>query len=174
MSKLSKIFLKCKDCSNEKYFEYEFLNSINKDDRDLDFSNFNQILYRFKCSMCQTKNLTIQDCNRDLIFDTQNSVSCRSCDLPIPFPRLHLVPGTQVCTTCKNLGTALQKNVGTIFPEVPREIRGKCPQCDKKFKTGLVVVYQNSKTKTFFLGCSIFPKCKWSSDDYFDELNNIH
>ena len=34
--------------------------------------------------------LNLQDCN--LIFDTQNSVSCKQ---PI-FPRLHLVPGTQM------------------------------------------------------------------------------
>ena len=46
-------------------------------------------------------------------------------------------------------------------PEVkkPLEDFGKCPNCGS-----ILVVRQNKTTKSFFCGCSNFPKCKFSSD----------
>ncbi len=169
-NRLSHITLHCHECDHRGKTDYEVLvgELINFD--KLNLSNLNTILDRFKCGKCGEKNFSLLDATDELLFDMERNILCEVCDLEIPFPRLSSQPGTRVCILCKDDQENRQQQ-GTVFPSVPVGMRGKCPRCKKNNKTGIVVVYRNSRDRNYFLGCSSFPKCHWSSDDHAEELN---
>lgn len=91
--------------------------------------------------------------------NSEESVFCENCGEEIPAGRLRAEPNTLFCVKCKDENENASEK-GTVFPPVPQGMRGKCPRCAK----GIVVVYQNSTDRNFFLGCSLFPKCRWAND----------
>ena len=170
VKRLEKIKFNCHECSNTESLDYDYLNENLKSDDALNLSNISELVRSFICSKCRQKSFEILDVDGVLLFDTNNNVSCEICDLPIPFPRLSASPGTKRCVNCQNSGEGL--SLGVQFPSVPTGLRGKCPSCQKKRDKGIVVVYQNSNDKSFFLGCSNFPSCRWSSNEHWNELNS--
>ena len=169
-NRLEFITLNCHECSKTGKIDYELLVDMFPDLAPINLGNLNQLLDKFKCSNCNARNFSIADKNGELIFDMQQNVTCVRCGLAIPLPRIAIQPGTKLCIECKDEKESVDPNE-VNFPAIPIGMRRKCPTCEKKDRIGIVVVYQNSKDKTFFLGCSVFPNCRWSADKYFDELN---
>ena len=169
-NRLEFITLHCHECSKTANIDYELLVDKFPDLAPVNLGNLNRLLDKFQCSDCRNHFFSLEDKNGELIFDMKQNVMCENCGLAIPFPRIAIQPGTKLCIECKDEEESIDPT-GVKFPEVPAGMRGSCPMCEKKDRNGIVVVYQNSKEKTFFLGCSVFPGCRWSSDKYFDELN---
>ena len=164
------ITLECHECSRKSEITYDALEERYRELSPINLANMNQLLERFYCSNCNSRFFSIADKNDEIIFDMQQNVSCINCGLSISFPRISAVPGTNLCTYCKDEAESVNPNE-VQFPDVPTGMRGKCPTCETRNRNGIIVVYQNSREKTFFLGCSVFPNCRWSSNQYFDELN---
>lgn len=168
-NRLNKIKLRCHECSYSGELSYDLLNKKLGGEEKLNLKNIGELVDYFLCSKCKTKNFELLDNNNEILFDTRNNINCELCDLPIPFPRLSARPGTKRCTNCQNSNEVISSSIK--FPEIPKGLRGKCPSCKEKKLKGIVVIYQNRSDKSFFLGCSNFPICRWSSSKYFDELN---
>ena len=165
---MSEITIECSDCKNStaKVREW-FFDLIEYDEPTV--SDINQIIHRLTCSSCNSRNVKIRS-NGKVFFDTSSPTYCQSCRLLIPLPRLEVEPNILTCVRCVNEGVEKFER-GPTLPEVPTGMRGKCPRCKKKAETGIVVVYQNASEKNFFLGCSSFPKCMWSSNAFYSKLN---
>lgn len=88
----------------------------------------------------------------------EDAVICEGCDEPIPKARLEIFPYTRLCVECAQ-HEENEPDRGVVFPPVPAGLRGKCPGCN----VGVAVVYQNHTDKNFFVGCSTFPSCRWST-----------
>ena len=88
----------------------------------------------------------------------EDAVLCEGCDEPIPKARLEIFPYTRLCVECAQ-DEENEPDRGVVFPPVPAGLRGKCPRCN----VGVAVVYQNHTDKNFFVGCSTFPSCRWST-----------
>jgi Zn finger protein HypA/HybF involved in hydrogenase expression len=169
LNRLDKIKLVCHNCSYSGHLNYDLLNKKLGSYEPLSLKNIGELLHYFLCSKCRAKNFELHDANGEILFDTNNNVDCEICETPIPYPRLSSLPGTRRCVSCQNSN---EKDTSDVkFPDIPQGLRGKCPSCKEKRLKGIVVVYQNGSDKTFFLGCSSFPSCRWSSSKYFDELN---
>jgi len=99
----------------------------------------------------------LQDPMPDLEPETAGGVSCASCGDIIPEGRLKVMPNTRFCVHCKE-DDENTSDLGVVFPPVPQGLVGDCPRCGE----GIAVVYQNHTDKSFFVGCSSFPSCRWS------------
>ena len=88
----------------------------------------------------------------------EDAVICEGCDEPIPKARLEIFPHARLCVECAQ-DEENEPDRGVVFPPVPAGLRGKCPRCNE----GVAVVYQNHTDKNFFVGCSTFPNCRWST-----------
>jgi len=99
----------------------------------------------------------LQDPKSDLEPDIAGGVSCASCGDTIPEGRLKAMPKTRFCVHCKE-DDENTSDLGVVFPPVPQGLVGDCPRCGE----GIAVVYQNHTDKSFFVGCSSFPSCRWS------------
>ncbi len=165
---VSEVTIECLGCgySTAKAREW-FLLLIEDDEPNV--SDINQIIHRLTCSNCGSHNVKISTGGR-LFFDTSIPTNCQICRLIIPIPRLEAEPNTLTCVRCVNEGFK-EFEKGPTIPEVPTGMRGKCPRCKKTARSGIVVVYQNASEKNFFLGCSSFPQCRWSSNAFYSKLN---
>lgn len=158
--------LKCQNvsCGHSKYVGASTLYDRLGDEPTL--INIGQLAAKFKCSLCNSKDYLIFDDHDVLIFDTARLYICHgsSCnEAAIPIPRLNALPQENLCAICKE-HSEKEANMINDFPEVPKDKRS-CPRCLEKHKKDTpVVVYQNRKNKTFFIGCSLFPKCRWAED----------
>ena len=168
-NRLENIFIACNNCGNDNVLKQEVLTAQLRGFDHLTLSNLATLISRFICSKCRSRSQRISDANGDLLFDANQIVHCKRCKLPIPFPRIKILPGVNICTLCKEEDEDDEPlELGPQFPAVPKGFRGRCPVCEKKGSSGIVVVYQNSKNKSFFLGCSSYPNCKWSKLVDFD------
>ena len=162
------IKIQCNSCDHESKVDYEKLNSIytnKRFDEDLRLLDICKILPYFKCSVCNSKSLGVLKKEGDLIFDTDYSRRCQSCNIHLPLNMNEY----NKCIECRH-DEEIQDSKGPEFPLVPAGHGGGCPRCKKNNKKGIVVVYQNSLTKEFFLGCSRFPKCRWSENPDQDDF----
>ena len=110
---------------------------------------------KFRCSDCGEKELQIFDDKDRLLYDPTQAHLCQACGTPIPLPRIAAMPEAQLCTPCVEEG-----NKPPPIPAHPEPPAGKetCPRCSAR-----TVMNQNSKDKSWFLGCSTFPRCQWTA-----------
>lgn len=170
-NRLEYIRLNCHQCPHSGKLDYSYLNEKLGYGENLSLKNISELVERFICSKCNAKNFQVFDNHELMLFDTKKNINCEICNLPLPYPRLSTMPNTRRCINCENSNEQVNNDIK--FPEVPIGLRGKCPSCQKKRDKGIVVVYQNSNDKSFFLGCSNFPKCIWSSNKNWIELNEV-
>ena len=81
------IKIQCNSCNHESKVDYEELNSIyanKRFDGDLRLADINKLLPYFKCSACNSKSLGVLKKEGDLIFDTNYSRRCQSCNIHLP------------------------------------------------------------------------------------------
>ncbi|WP_367646611.1 TraR/DksA C4-type zinc finger protein [Ruegeria arenilitoris] len=89
-----------------------------------------------------------------LLYDPERTRNCVSCGELIPYPRIASLPNTNICTSCATEGQV--PSSAPPHPQPPVELRS-CPRCGAP-----TAMYQNTKFKNWFVGCSTFPKCRWS------------
>lgn len=151
--KLPYIIIQCSTCGHQSK-----INAIDLEDRiddELTFDTVGGILERFICRPCRGRSVKVYDDSARLLIDSANLILCQSCGDPILLPRIGAVPGTTMCSGCAIESSALPKP--SPHPQPPAD-KTKCPRC------GLpTIVRQNPETSDYFLGCTGFPKCRWTS-----------
>lgn len=163
-----RIITECNKCNNKSGIDYKKLNNIYTSmlfEGNLKKGNLNKLLSKFYCSKCNSKSLKISDKDNNLLFDTDYSRKCKNCNIHLPVN----IKDYDTCMECR-LDNEIEKSKGFQFPPVPSKYSGECPRCKKNERKGMVVVYQNSSSKEFFLGCSSFPNCRWSKTLDLDEF----
>lgn len=123
----------------------------------LTISDVMDALGKFKCTHCNSQNsFRIRDDSGRLLYDPEQARYCYNCDAIIPIPRIEALPHTRLCASCA------EESAGghsiPPYPNPPANLR-KCPRCGSATS-----MYQNSKDRSWFVGCSTFPKCRWSKD----------
>jgi len=116
------------------------------------------LVERLACSKCQQIVHHIFVNNDQMIYDKLLSSTCSSCEEFIPLQRLELVPGTSLCTECASLGEADIKRPPP-YPSPPSEF-ATCPRCQSSTQ-----MRQNGSDKSWFIGCTTYPKCRWTKDN---------
>ena len=151
--KLAYIIIECSTCGHQSK-----LNAIDLEDRiddELTFDTVGGIFKRFICRSCRGRSIKVYDDSARLLIDSANLIPCQSCGDPILLPRTRAVPGTTMCSRCAIEASALPKP--SPHPQPPAD-KTKCPRC------GLpTIVRQNPETSDYFLGCTGFPTCRWTS-----------
>lgn len=157
MRSLEGIVVECAECNHRVTIEAEVLES--RLDRPLSMASVGSLWGRMRCGRCGTREIRISDAAGRALIDPAAITPCRTCGCPIPLPRLEALPDTDVCVLCREEeGNHLP---APPHPQPPANER-KCPRCGSP-----TVVRQNSDNHEFFLGCTSFPKCRWtrSMDD---------
>lgn len=122
---------------------------------DLSIQTAMSLAERFRCNKCgQRGDLMIHDDQERLLFDPERIRRCTGCEELIPYARLQLEPNTQLCTSCSQRGAG--PKVAPPHPQPPTDQK-TCPKC-----SAATAMYQNSRYKNWFVGCSTFPTCRWS------------
>ena len=121
-------------------------------------------LMNLKCRNCHKSAKFIFNEKNQLLFDLTNLTFCKSCETPVSFARLKAVPGTSLCTFCAQEG-ANDPKTPPPHPQPPSEF-SKCPTCKKYGRNSRTEMRQNSKDKSWFIGCSSYPKCNWTKNQF--------
>lgn len=116
-----------------------------------------ELVDRLVCSECRQPVAYLFD-NRDrMIYDVVSSSRCSSCDEFIPLPRLKYVLGTSLCTECATSGENDLKRPPP-HPNPPANL-ASCPRCANPTQ-----MRQNGAEKSWFVGCSTYPQCRWTKN----------
>jgi hypothetical protein len=108
-----------------------------------------------RCSKCNSLEILIFEDTGRLLIDPAELTLCESCGCAIPIPRLHAMPGSNICVSCSDQKTETQP--APPHPQPPPD-RRTCPRCKRP-----TAVRQNAADKNFFLGCTGYPSCHWTS-----------
>ena len=119
-------------------------------------------LPKLQCRDCRSKANFVFNEREQLLFDLSNLSLCSSCEMPLSVARLNAVPGTSVCTLCAQEG-ADDARTPPPHPQPPSEF-SKCPSCEKYGRDSRTEMRQNGSDKSWFIGCSTYPKCRWTKN----------
>jgi ssDNA-binding Zn-finger/Zn-ribbon topoisomerase 1 len=119
-------------------------------------------LTKLRCQECHTPATFIFNERDQLLFDLTNVSYCSTCEVPLSIARLNSMPGTALCTLCVQEG-ADDIRTPPPHPQPPSEF-SKCPTCDKYGRNSRTEMRQNGSDKSWFIGCSIYPKCRWTKN----------
>ena len=161
MSALKKVLIECQSCGHSA--ELNRYAARYRLKHDLTHDILPALLNSLKCSRCGTRRPRIFDeSNRPLPHDIQNTPSeplqilhCANCGQPIDRYRLADMPGALLCASCEpkpKLGAHAPP-----YPQPPPRL-SKCPRCNYP-----TIVREHGNDGTYFIGCSSFPKCRWTS-----------
>ena len=143
----------CIHCGrNGKYTGDQFENRF---DEPLTMRSVGQLAGAFRCSQCSHKQTKIFDHTGRLLIDSKNFTPCAVCGQAIPLPRLAAMPGSNICIACAD--DATMPHPAPPHPQPPPDMR-ECPHCGRP-----TVVRQNNTDLNYFLGCTGFPRCHWTS-----------
>jgi ssDNA-binding Zn-finger/Zn-ribbon topoisomerase 1 len=150
---LDHITIECSTCGRRTKVDGADLG--NRIDDELSFDTVGRIVKRLVCGSCRARSIKVYDDSARLLVDTANTPLCRVCGDPILLPRIRALPTTTLCGHC-----ATEASVQTQprpYPQPPAQ-RSKCPRCGRP-----TIVRENSKDADYFLGCTGFPTCRWTS-----------
>jgi hypothetical protein len=143
----------CADCRHETALKsadlYTYLGA------PPNLKNINQIFKRLVCQECRSKNVRLLTVQGDLLLNSE-SLPCRCCGNLILEPRRKALPETFLCTLCAEENE--RPAVPSPYPKPPLELT-KCPRCGAP-----TVVRENSKSGSYFFGCTSFPRCRWRAE----------
>ena len=105
-----------------------------------------------RCANFGLKKIAISDERSRLLVDLENLTLCQVCGKPIPLPRLAALPQTRAC--------AAHAEDAERPPQPPPHLR-RCPwpNCRKPTE-----VRENRTTGERYVGCTGYPRCRWTSD----------
>ncbi len=110
---------------------------------------------RFRCYRCGERGeQLIHDDKERLLYDPERVRYCTGCGEIIPYARIQAFPESKLCTACITSGSGPQAAEPYPQPDAEDSI---CPRCGEP-----TAMYQNKRFKNWFVGCSTFPKCRWS------------
>ena len=124
-------------------------------DEEISLKNIAQLHGKTRCVECDGKISEIHDGSGRLLIDPLNVTPCHCCGLPIVIPRLEAMPSANVCAMCAEEGAKPPQ--APPYPQPPPDKR-KCPRCKSP-----TVVRENSQDHNFFVGCTLYPNCRWTS-----------
>ena len=153
--------VECLSCGRRVSVAGEILEK-NIAEAPLTLKNIAKAVSSFKCKTCGEKLTRISDQQNRLLFDSQNLSSCAACGDPIPLPRLEAQPDAGLCIACTEAGEI--EPVAPPYPHLSGQWAGSaavsiCPRCNSK-----AVVRQNSRDLSWFIGCSTYPRCHWTTE----------
>ena len=157
MKALKSILVKCLACDRQATIDAEVLET--RLDLPLSIASVGQLYRRLRCSGCSSKVIRIGDAAGRVLIDPAMITLCRACGCPIPLPRLETLSDTNLCMPCAEDGA--RPPPPPRYPQPPADKR-KCPRCGRP-----TIVRQDSEDQAFFLGCTSFPKCRWTK--FFNE-----
>ena len=123
------------------------------DGHRLEIQNVHKFFSSLSCTSCNQQNFRLFK-DDTLLIDCENLISCNVCSNPIILPRVQALPDVMVCVSCK---TDQENGIESNVAHVPEKFN----QCPKGHKS---VIRTNSYTGERFIGCSMFPMCRWSAD----------
>ncbi len=124
-------------------------------DGELTAQNIVGLRGAFKCAACGSRFVRLYDAQGRLAFDPHHIKPCAACGEPIPLTRLSAAPEASLCFACQQDNE--REPVAPPYPQPAPEMK-TCPRCGS-----LSVVRQNGEDMGWFLGCSAFPKCRWTA-----------
>ena len=161
MSLLKKIFIECESCSHSAELDLSAARRTLK--RDLTHEIIPTLFNAFKCSSCGARKPRILDKYRLPLYHrtprlaqpAHQILHCIVCGRPIDAFHLAEMPGALFCATCEPGSKA-----GTHAPPYPQPPArlSTCARCKRA-----TIVRQRSNDNAYFIGCSTYPKCLWTS-----------
>jgi hypothetical protein len=149
---LARLVLACKGCGRESTVDGAALQG--RSSEPLTLANVGRLYGRLRCSACSSREVQISDEAGRLLIDPNALTRCRLCALPIPLPRLQAMPGANTCAACAaDLSGAAPP---PRHPQPPAD-KTRCPRC------GHPTVVRENEDQEYFLGCTGFPKCRWTA-----------
>jgi len=121
----------------------------------LSIRSVGQLYGRLRCSQCGASEVRVLDDAGHPLLDPTAITPCVVCGQPIPLPRLSAMPNSNVCLACAV--DAAKQPLDPPYPMPPAD-RQKCLRCGRS-----TIVRQNKEDEDFFLGCTGFPKCRWTN-----------
>ena len=59
-----------------------------------------ELFASLRCTQCAQRKIRIYDEKGQVLLDYAQITPCRRCGLPIPIPRLAVLPGCRLCLSC--------------------------------------------------------------------------
>lgn len=150
---LESVLVECSGCGRQGTVDADVTDA--RLDRPLSMNSVGQLYGRLRCSCCSCRETRIRDTAGRVLIDPARIVPCRRCGCPIPLPRLEALPGTNLCMPCAEDGA--KPPVAPPYPQPPADKRN-CPRCGNP-----TIIRENGEDRGLFLGCTSFPKCRWSA-----------
>jgi hypothetical protein len=147
------ILLECCKCGRQVSLNAASVES--RLDEPLSMNNVGQLYGKLRCSNCASRQVRISDDAGRMLIDPATLKPCRIFGCAIPMPRLKAMPGTDTCVSCAFSGA--RQPVAIPYPHPPLD-KQKCPRCGSP-----TIVRQNNEDQGYFLGCTGFPKCRWTT-----------
>ena len=150
--------LLCKNCSHERELDIELIrlisNRIQIDVSSIFLSTIIENLQLFKCRKCNSKNIILSTSSGKFVEEGFKCNRCLNCDEQIPISRLSINLNAEYCVDCQNLleQGELDKSTSSVEKEY-------CKRC------GAEMVWRfrsRGGTGVYFLGCSRYPKCRYT------------
>jgi hypothetical protein len=121
----------------------------------LTMSAVSRLYERLRCDECKKRAFRLFDDGGRLLIDSTTITPCNICQRPILLRRLQALPGTNICVDCATQGA--EPPIDPPYPQPPPDLRN-CPQCGHP-----TIVRENSEDQSRFLGCTRFPRGRWTS-----------
>ena len=151
---LKNIRLECVNCGHVAVAEAEKLEEFLGE--ALTFNTVSTTYKYFRCTECDKSSARMFDDTNRLLIDPESIAPCHVCHSPIIAPRLEVQPETNACAACAKEGA--KPPVDPPCPQPPASQKN-CPRCGNQ-----TIVRQNSQDLYYFLGCTSFPKCRWTNN----------
>ena len=167
MSLLKKIFIECESCGHSAELDLSAARRTLK--RDLTHEIIPSLFNALKCSSCGARKPRILDEHRLPLYHrtpryhkkpavtdpAREILHCIACGRPIDAFHLADMPGALFCATCEPGSKPGAQ--ASPYPQPPPRL-STCPRCKRS-----TVVRQRSDDNAYFIGCSTYPKCHWTS-----------
>lgn len=161
MSLLEKIFIECEGCGHSA--ELDRPAARRKLKQDLTHDIIPSLFNALKCSRCGEGRPRILDEHKLSLYHRAPRIAapapeilpCTACGRAIDAFRLAEMPGALLCASCEP-GSKL----GAHSPPYPQPPPGlsTCPRCNRS-----TVVRQRRDDSGYFIGCSSYPSCRWTT-----------
>jgi Topoisomerase DNA binding C4 zinc finger len=149
---LKEVHVACLACGHQAEVRGEILEARLGEPPTL--ANIAEIWPNFRCLECRGAQVTLS-ANGRLLLDPRNVRRCKACGVPILLPRIQIVPRTTLCEACMEASAMPQRR--ERYPMPPPGL-DKCPSCDHP-----TIVRENSEDGQYFIGCTQFPSCRWTT-----------
>lgn len=151
LQSLSEVTIQCLSCGHSSVMDAKQFKEIAG---ELSIESLACCVQDFKCTNCQQKLVKITSPSNTLLFDGANLSFCSECGTVISAARISAVPNTTRCMECQNNDEKPKRT--PLYPQVPVHQR-LCPRCNSRTE-----VRQNREDLNYFIGCSAYPKCRFT------------